>query len=301
MDKNKPQPKTFRITEETADKFKEISQSMGANQQQALAKLIEVYEMEMGKEHLPEMRENIDTFEGYLHAAASMYMQMLEANQNMRTLVRTEYDSMLKSKDLLITELQERVQNAEASTKQAKITEKNYQETIANLKEEISVLNGQIEHERSVFHSELDTCAQRYDTLNRSHSKLQNSEQETRTMLSVFMTENEKLKTEHEELRKTKQSQDEQHVKLTREHEILNINFDKLKTELSELLESKAVDFEHYKKQCDIEHQLHLQITINEIKEKHKEEVDALRIEINYLRNELDRYKELYYKGWKEE
>ena len=63
QDKNKTQPKAFRITEETAEKFKEIAQSLGANQQQALAKLIEVYEMESGKESLPEMRTNIDTFE----------------------------------------------------------------------------------------------------------------------------------------------------------------------------------------------------------------------------------------------
>ena len=42
-DKNKTQPKAFRITEETAEKFKEIAQSLGANQQQALAKLIEVH------------------------------------------------------------------------------------------------------------------------------------------------------------------------------------------------------------------------------------------------------------------
>ena len=81
MDKTKPQPKAFRITEETSEKFKEIAQTLGANQQQTMAKLIEVYEAEMGREAMPEMRENIDTFEGYMRTATSMYMQALESTR----------------------------------------------------------------------------------------------------------------------------------------------------------------------------------------------------------------------------
>ena len=112
MDKNKPQPKAFRITEETSEKFKEIAQTLGANQQQTMAKLIEVYEAEIGRESMPEMRENIDMFEGYMRVATSMYMQALETNQNMRTLVRTEYEAQLKSKDKVIEDLQKKMQAA---------------------------------------------------------------------------------------------------------------------------------------------------------------------------------------------
>ena len=129
-DKNRTQPKAFRITEETAEKFKEIAQSLGANQQQALAKLIEVYEMEVGKESIPEMRGNIDTFEEYIHAATTMYMQALETNQNMRALVRTEYEAQLKSKDKIIEDLQKKIETVEEIEKQIDKKEKDYLNTI---------------------------------------------------------------------------------------------------------------------------------------------------------------------------
>ena len=41
-------PKSFRITDETADAFKQISAEIGGNQQEALAKLIETYEFQKG-------------------------------------------------------------------------------------------------------------------------------------------------------------------------------------------------------------------------------------------------------------
>ena len=42
-------PKSFRIDEETAEKFKQISAAIGGNQQEALSKLIEAYEFQTGK------------------------------------------------------------------------------------------------------------------------------------------------------------------------------------------------------------------------------------------------------------
>ena len=41
-------PKSFRIDDETAKKFKEISENIGGNQQEAMAKLIEAYEFQAG-------------------------------------------------------------------------------------------------------------------------------------------------------------------------------------------------------------------------------------------------------------
>ena len=42
-------PKSFRIDEATAERFKEISGQIGGNQQETLAKLIEAYEFQSGK------------------------------------------------------------------------------------------------------------------------------------------------------------------------------------------------------------------------------------------------------------
>ena len=41
-------PRSFRIDEETAEKFKKICLEAGLNQQETLAKLIESYELQAG-------------------------------------------------------------------------------------------------------------------------------------------------------------------------------------------------------------------------------------------------------------
>ena len=55
-------PKSFRIDEETAEKFKQISAAIGVNQQEALSKLIGFYEFQT------EKKADIEQFETYVTA-----------------------------------------------------------------------------------------------------------------------------------------------------------------------------------------------------------------------------------------
>lgn len=102
-------PKSFRIDNETADKFKEISSNIGGNQQETLAKLIEAFEFQQGKAILTEKKEDIETFEKYVTILTRMYMSSLEDNQNITETVRTQFDALLKSKDATIQDLQEKL------------------------------------------------------------------------------------------------------------------------------------------------------------------------------------------------
>lgn len=45
-------PKSFRIDDATADRFKEIAAQIGGNQQETLSKLIEAYEFQEAKQSL---------------------------------------------------------------------------------------------------------------------------------------------------------------------------------------------------------------------------------------------------------
>lgn len=288
QDKTKTQPKAFRITEETAEKFKEIAQSLGANQQQALAKLIEVYEMESGKESLPEMRENIDTFEGYIHAATNMYLQSLEATQNMRALVRTEFESLLKSKDTTIGELQERVQKAETAAKNAFGKEKEYQNTIAKLEKEKESLEKKIETTVAESKEKLEECHHKYDTLNKSYEGIHESEKELKAMLSSFMKECEKLKTENASLLEEKRIKEEKYLEITYKNESLIAELEKATQKVEDEVKRQKEFFANEKAKCEIEHKLELQMKENELKDAHKRELDEIR-------KELDKYKDLYY------
>ena len=130
MSEEKKQPRGIRLTEDTFNKFKNIVEDLGGDQQQALAKLMEVYELEKGKEVLPEMRESIETFEGYVFAAVGMYRQVLEKCQDMKALVRTEYDTMLRSKDTVIQELQAQLETAKEIAKNTTAMEEKYKDLL---------------------------------------------------------------------------------------------------------------------------------------------------------------------------
>ena len=100
-------PKSFRIDDKTAEKFKEISNTIGGNQQETLAKLIEAFEFQSGKAILTEKKTDIEQFEKYVTALTRMFMGSLEDNQNITETVRTEFDALMRSKDATIQDLQE--------------------------------------------------------------------------------------------------------------------------------------------------------------------------------------------------
>lgn len=126
-------PKSFRIDEDTAEKFREISSIFG-NQQEALSKLIEAYEFQQGKSILTEKKEDIESFEKYVTILTRMYMSSLEDNQNVTETVRSQFDALLKSKDTTIQDLQEKLtvakQLKEDATQKAKtLTDENSEYT----------------------------------------------------------------------------------------------------------------------------------------------------------------------------
>lgn len=112
-------PRSFRIDEETAEKFKKICIEAGLNQQDALAKLIESYELQAGKAVLTEKRDEIEQFERYTSILIQKYMGALEDYQNVKETVRTEFNALIHSKNGLIEDLQQQKKATEEAMKQA--------------------------------------------------------------------------------------------------------------------------------------------------------------------------------------
>lgn len=83
----------------TAEKFKKICLEAGLNQQDALAKLIESYELQAGKAVLTEKRDEIEQFERYTSILIQKYMVALEDYQNVKQTVRTEFNALIHSKN----------------------------------------------------------------------------------------------------------------------------------------------------------------------------------------------------------
>lgn len=306
MNKNKTQPKAFRITEETAEKFKEIAQSLGGNQQQTLAKLIEVYEMETGKESMPEMKESIETFEEYVRAATNMYLQALETNQNMRALVRAEFESLLKSKDQTIEELQNRVKKAEERSQTATTKELELKKTLTELELQKELLEKKLSEEKTLYKERVEEEQRKYEKLDTIYNKLQASEEESKAMLSSFMKECEKRKEENSNLQDKLNLVENKLAETISKNELListlkeekkqaeeklyriELELTKEKQHFEEEVTHWNTTLEQERKTKEIEWRLELQIQENHLKEQHKQESDALR-------KELDKYKDLYY------
>lgn len=142
-DSKKPKPKSFRIDDETAEKFKEISTTIGGNQQETLSKLIETLEFQFGKAVLTEKKADIEQFEKYVTAITRMFMGNLEDNQNITETVRTEFDALLKSKDTTIQDLQEKLTVEKQLKEESTIKAKSHADENARLKEIIENLNNE--------------------------------------------------------------------------------------------------------------------------------------------------------------
>lgn len=290
--KNKSIPTAMRITPEVSEKFREIAQDLGTNQDQTLAKLIEVYEVELGRAAIPGARENIDMFEGYTRAIINMYMQALESNQNMRAVVRTEYESQLKTKDSLIEELHARTNAAESQLNGIKAKEEEYQGTIDTLSEKIKELTVLCEKQKQEYESILFSTREKYEVLESSYTKLQASDQETKEVLSDFIEENKRLKEENNIYHDKNRELDVQIFALGRENEILSSNLEESKNALAEAISECKKTIEKERKSMELEHRLALTEQKNSIEEEHKAEIDELR-------RELDKYRDMYYQSIK--
>ena len=130
-------PRSFRIDEETAEKFKKICLEAGLNQQDALAKLIESYELQAGKAVLTEKRDEIEQFERYTSILIQKYMGALEDYQNVKETVRTEFNALIHSKNGLIEDLQQQKKAAEETKQQVTAEAKKATDEADQLRKEL--------------------------------------------------------------------------------------------------------------------------------------------------------------------
>lgn len=157
-------PKSFRIDDVTADKFKEISSDIGGNQQETLAKLIEAYEFQAGKAILTDKKEDIELFEKYVNAVTRMFMGALEDNQNVTETVRTEFDALLKSKDAAIQDLQDKIKVAKTCQQESDEKAKIFSDSNTDLKNKFLKL----QNDADTKISDLNTMLADKDKLNQA-------------------------------------------------------------------------------------------------------------------------------------
>lgn len=285
-------PKSFRIDDETAEKFKEISSAIGGNQQQTLAKLIETYQFQAGKVILANRKDDIDQFEKYVSCLTNMYMRSLEDNQNITDSVRTEFDALLNSKDTIIQNLQSELITAKQLKEEAVIKSKTYSEE--NLR-----LNSLLDRQEKEYNTRLNDLQDMLEDKNSLNKALTDSCNNLKTKIESMEGAAEQTASLQKELEQLRNK----HEKVTQEHANLE---QRIKQEqeahsksISDLQQHEKDTLSQFKEQSQLaiekailETERRYQEQIQEIKKQHQAEIDKYQQRYLALLEQIQRNQE---------
>lgn len=198
--------RSFRADDVTYEKFKSISSSEFESQGQCLSALINTYEIEKSKKIIPDRKVEIENFQTHINKLMEMFIMSLELNKDTQMRVRGEFDSLLKSKDLTMSSLQEEIKNI--NQKRREIMEhitamenksKANEEELEKDKKTIEDLKNTIKN-KDIFTSTIKTKLAEANTTIESYKKDITELETLKKKAYVISFENEKLKNEIEKL-----------------------------------------------------------------------------------------------------
>jgi len=274
-------PKSFRIDDETADKFKEISSSIGGNQQETLAKLIEAYEFQSGKAILTEKKADIEQFEKYVTALTRMFMGSLEDNQNITETVRTEFEALLQSKDTTIQDLQSQLTVSKQLKEEATSKAKTYVD-------ENSRLNEYIESLQKEYNSKMDDMQSMLTDKENLNRALTDSCNDLKAKVDVMAAEHEEVITIRKNLADITVERDTLKQNIAEAEKSLNranTEHEKTITELKQH-ESDSID------RVKAEMQIALDKAVLDTERKYQEQIQTLK---EQKQAEVDKYQQKYF------
>lgn len=274
-------PKSFRIDDETAEKFKEISNTIGGNQQETLAKLIEAFEFQSGKAILTEKKADIEQYEKYITAITRMFMGSLEDNQNITETVRTEFDALLRSKDTTIQDLQEKLTVAKQLKEDATLKARTHADENARLNSVIDSLNNE-------YNSKMDNMQSMLSDKDNLNKALTDSCNDLKAKIEGMKEAAEQSAILREELDQLKQ----EHEKVIREQSDLRKQMQQEQTAhektVSDLKQHEADALERLKEQLQIAQDK----AILQIEKSYQEQMQQLKAD---KQAEVDKYQQKYF------
>ena len=93
---------TMRLSEDTIKSFRTIAEQEGFTQEQCMAYLVDIFQMQSAKEIMGDRKKEIETFEDYIHKLMNLYMGSLEISINAEDKIKDKFSGDLESKNKLI-------------------------------------------------------------------------------------------------------------------------------------------------------------------------------------------------------
>lgn len=257
---------TIRADEEIKAKFKALAENIG-NQGTALESLLNAYEMQNAKDVLTERRTDIEDFDTHLQAISRAFLHSLEITENTTERVRTEFQRQLDSKDNIISDLQERI-------KQAEQAEQTANERVTTVESEMSAMNEQATIQLASLNSELDSIRKALATATEQVTDKQ-------SLLDEYRTSLEKAKQDVAELPKLKEkTSNAEQARATAEQEVARLTV--------ELSKQKA-DFEAQISMLKKEHEVDKQSAVLNERQKATEKIESLNDKLQASTETMDR------------
>lgn len=265
-------PRSYRVDDETAAKIKEITDGIGEGQQVAFARMIEAYHMQQTKIALGDERANVEQFESHVSIINRMYLDAIESKNNMREMVRSEFEDMLRSKDEIIQDLQDKNRKMTQEKEDAKVRASEYQSENLRVNNENTELKRKNEDQRKDYLEKLKDKESLNETLTEAMTDLKQKNDSMKSTVEAterIQRENEGLHSEVAGLQARIEQMQKDAEQAQREAELKKV-------------EALHEQQKEYEKQLSENKQEML-----ELKTKHMEQVEALQIKMQENKQEI--------------
>jgi len=246
--KNKVYPTSFRLSKEVLEKFKEVSHTLGVNQEQTMTALIQAYELQGNKVNLPEeMNKDIKKFEETQAILTRLYIGSLDNSTILSDTIKEQYRGELIVKDEEIAKQQKTIDDL--------ISEN---QVLNSRLSDLSDLNNQAKNQIEQITNEFNTIKNDLNIrISDKEKVICTLEQEINSLKK--RTENyESIKLENEDLRNELSENNQEIERLKKEIESLSLMNDKKLLEVKEEYNEKLLEVkeEYNKKFLELSHQV---------------------------------------------
>lgn len=262
METKEMKPTSFRISDEIKERFKEISKSEGWNQDEALGKLIAIYELEQAKVIISSRKTEIETFESHLQALSEVYRMSLQLNQDAEERIKAAYINTLQSN-------QKTIQGLQSENEELKSRAEDMQASASVFHEKSILLEKEVQRFQSEIEKTDKLCVEykeKNDTLNGLLVEYKADREENKTL---------RLKNEEHEQDLKKTKSEHETIVFAKDKEIENAKSD-MKTKILELKEKHSSQVE-------------------ELNNKYNQEIEKSNLDYRGLLQELEQLRKENY------
>ena len=205
--------RSFRISDSVAEKFKAFCSEFD-NQNAALDSLIATYEMQNAKSVLMDRKTEIADLDTHIQAIQSAFLRSLELNENAEQRVRTEFNSLLSSKDETIIQLQTEKAKALEQVEQYK---SSYDKVVQDTNKQLKVMQEKVSENSQSLQNEkerADTEQKAREQAETISAMLSDQVKELQGQLAQLKAQNAELSKRAEQAETTSSKLDDELIKL---------------------------------------------------------------------------------------